>query len=455
MRLSFPVRLFFILFAFLAVMMLGVLAPVSSYAASPSSKDFVETRKNKKKKTAKKKAPKKTAKTAPVLRAKNLVPYKEPVHKEDPLVSEPSEMIVAIKNRAQRAYWEGRKPLKEQLANPQAGAQALAAAETSNTLKRVSYSDVVGVTFDDQPLKMGASETFRRSLETVSFELGTPCRKPEEMYHEYFGWPLQQTEQARVDRIFEETQAKLKLRGFSVMPHRPRSVGSDVSVFSGERLKKHFIGLWSAGDAGLLLLVCETEKHNKPVAAAAPEKTKKKAIKPRKKKPAAVKKKKIEVIPGASSAEAPPSSINAPSSTPAAGSPPAAFNPTEAPKTDAPPATEVKPVETKPADPAPAPPPAAPVTETKPAETPAPPPAAVPEAPKTDAAPTVSDVLKDAAKDAVKDVVPTPTAPSVADVVKDAAKDAAKDAVKDAVKEAVPVPELPSVPAAPSIPAIP
>lgn len=204
----------------------------------------------------------------------------------DPNVDEPSQMITAIKNRAQDQFWAGKRPypeqLRERIAPPPAetvltGAMAQNElqkrgiaydiskneAGRSDSLRRVTASEIAGVTFDDQPLRMNASEAFRRSLDTVSFELGRPCKD-----QEYYGWPMQQSEQDRVNRIFEETNAKFKLRGFSVTPRAPRSVGRDVSAFTADRLDKRILGLWSAGDVGLLLLMCNAETPQEAAYAA-------------------------------------------------------------------------------------------------------------------------------------------------------------------------------------------
>ena len=211
-------------------------------------------------------------------------PHARPIYgTPDPNVDEPSEMITAIKNKAQDQFWDGKRPYPEQLrerglAPPPApvftGSMAqkelqkrgtLSGAgedntnikpETarSNTLRRVSQSEISGVTFDDQPLRLSASEPFRRSLDTVSFELGRPCKN-----QEYLGWPLQQSEQSRVDRVFEEVNEKMKLRGYDLQPRKARSVGSDVAAFTADNAERRLLGIWSAGDVGLLLLMCDSE----------------------------------------------------------------------------------------------------------------------------------------------------------------------------------------------------
>jgi hypothetical protein len=202
---------------------------------------------------------------------------------KDPSVSEPTEDIQAIKNRAEQQFWDGQRSAPtaaEPVAVPGGG-----------SLERASASQLSGVTFDDQPLRMPESESFRRSIDTVAFELGRPCRA-----REFLGWPLQQTEQTRVDRIFGETIEKFRQRGFTVLPHQPKAAGADISVFTADRttgeFDRHILGLWSAGDVGLLLMLCDTEAPPGTAKKAAPEKEKKAApAKSKPKKPAAKPKK--------------------------------------------------------------------------------------------------------------------------------------------------------------------
>ncbi len=229
----------------------------------------------------------------------------------DPNVDEPSEMITAIKNKAQDQFWDGKRPYPEQLRDrglappPPApvftgsiaqkelekrGAADDASTHSdttrSNTLRRMSYSEISGVTFDDQPLRLSASEPFRRSLDTVSFELGRPCKN-----QEYLGWPLQQSEQGRVNRVFEEVNEKMKLRGYDLQPRKARSVGSDVAAFTADNAEKRLLGIWSAGDVGLLLLMCDSETP-RDLAYAAKLKQESEAAAARKAKPKATKSKK-------------------------------------------------------------------------------------------------------------------------------------------------------------------
>ncbi len=234
--------------------------------AANASQDFSTTHKKAKKHKKKKAA----AKPQRRVRVK-VDPNDQPV---DPAVSQPTEFIDAIKTRAQRAFWEGKKtPNQQQAEFDQAQAGVVPASFT-----RVSESVLTGVTFYDQPINMPPSDAFQSSLDTVALELGKSCGT-----HEYLGWPLSQSEQVRVDTIFADTNAKLNGRGFSLMPKRPRNVSGDVSVFVADRVSKlntsHVLGMWSAGDVGLLLLMCDLQPPAPKMTA--PVKSKKAARKSR------------------------------------------------------------------------------------------------------------------------------------------------------------------------------
>jgi len=280
------------LFACLFLIAGGVAAPAPAMAATHKAKshDFKNLHTKKKtisKKTAAKKTPTVAANRTAILNS-------EPV---DPAASEPSEVIMAIKNRAQRTFWDNKKTPAQMQA--EFDRQQGAAAKDNASLKRVFYSDVAGVTFDDQPLRMPPSETFSRSLDKVAFELGVTCQEKE-----YLGWPLAQSEQARVDSIFSDTVSKMKMRGYSVTPRNPRAAGADVSVFTATRraepVSRSVLGIWSAGDAGLLLMMCDTAPSAKEAVKIKPAKTKAtKKKKSSRKKASAPATKRPEVIPGA------------------------------------------------------------------------------------------------------------------------------------------------------------
>jgi len=195
--------------------------------------------------------------------------------------SQPSEMILAIKNRAEQEFWQGKRPLAEQMAEQnahpagqalqgdgQGGGQGDAMPGSASGLKQVHDSDLAGISFADPPLRMPDSESFARSLNLVVKELKRVC-----LDYEYLAWPLRQNEQKRVDSIFTDAVEKLRARDFTVMPHAPKSIGKDVSVFTADRFDRHVLGIWSAGDTGLLLLLCTTTQPTpaKPVFKANPQ----------------------------------------------------------------------------------------------------------------------------------------------------------------------------------------
>lgn len=266
-------------------------AAVAVPDAAASSSDFVKNTNIKKKK--------KTAAAKPV--AKPLVKkMRAPVITEptaDPLAYEPSEFIVALKARAERTYWEGRKTPSQRQAEWDAqkpGAVQRVATDgasilgTGRIMKPVHVLQVAGVTFADPPLVLPPSDAFKQSLDKAASGLGRTCRD-----YEYVGWPLKQDEQSRLDSIYVDTMSKFVARSFSVTPRTIKSIASDVSVFTAERvgvpLPKYIVGMWSAGDAGLLLLACDSEASKKPelVKADAKKKPAKKTTavkKPAKKK---------------------------------------------------------------------------------------------------------------------------------------------------------------------------
>lgn len=483
-----------LLFAALLVFGPCVLAPQDAQAAHRHKHHVA-------KHAVKKAAAKKSAKPA---KPKNTAPKAKAILGEsDPNVAEPSEMITAIKNRAQDTFWNGKRPYTEQLqeqkslqqagltgARPPAMSPTMSKPKTAentdempknDALRRVSFSELSGITFDDQPLRMNASDAFRRSLEMVSFELGRPCKG-----QEYFGWPMQQTEQKRVDRIFEETNEKFKLRGFSITPQRPRSVGHDVSVFTADRLDKKVLGIWSAGDVGLLLLMCDAQTPQELAIAeakakqdAAANKNAKKALRKHWRKPAkpgaakdAAKAMTMPAAPSAPAAEqkaqAPLPAItpNAPSalaqpllqpSTPAAAAPIAAVppvpvpaappsntGPSNTPPAAAPPVTDVKPADQKPTDQKPQVIPGAPPRDVAPPVTETPKPAAEnpPAAFAPNAAPPAPAAPPASAPTSMKALPPPQMTPALATATSVIEQEAAqlKDKAQDKAAPAAAVP---------------
>lgn len=136
------------------------------------------------------------------------------------------------------------------------GSSGLAHAED---LKQVSSSPMTGITFDDAPFQLPLDRNFQMAMLTVSTELERTCGKMEA-----FGWKVEKTEQRRVDRIFKNSINKLRSLGYTVSPETLKEDTRDITIFTADRFtadtsNKHFIFLWSAGNRGLVLNICETD----------------------------------------------------------------------------------------------------------------------------------------------------------------------------------------------------
>jgi len=114
-------------------------------------------------------------------------------------------------------------------------------------------SPLSGITFEDQPLQLPVQQNFQMALLTASGELGRSCGKMEA-----YGWRMKQNEQGRVDQIFNNTVDSLRGLGYSVETQSPASVSRDVTLFTADRQDRHFIFMWSAGEIGLVMVLCES-----------------------------------------------------------------------------------------------------------------------------------------------------------------------------------------------------
>jgi hypothetical protein len=114
-------------------------------------------------------------------------------------------------------------------------------------------SPLTGVAFDDKPLMLPLQRNFQMAMLTAGSELGRTCG-PIEAY----GWRMSQTEQGRVNQIFNNTVDRLRLVGYTITPQTLSSVSSDITLFTADRADRHFLFLWSAGELGLVLNLCET-----------------------------------------------------------------------------------------------------------------------------------------------------------------------------------------------------
>ncbi len=114
-------------------------------------------------------------------------------------------------------------------------------------------SQLAGVTFDDLPFLLPVEVNFRMAMLAVSSELGRSCGKMEA-----YGWHMSQSEQNRVNQIFNSTIEKLRAQGYVASPESLKAASKDITVFTADRPNRHLVFLWSASDLGLVLNICET-----------------------------------------------------------------------------------------------------------------------------------------------------------------------------------------------------
>jgi hypothetical protein len=120
-------------------------------------------------------------------------------------------------------------------------------------LPLAAASPLTGVAFDDRPLLLPVQRNFQMAMLTASSEMGRSCGKMEA-----YGWRMSQTEQARVNQIFNNTVDRMRMTGYAIAPQKLTSLSSDITLFTADRPDKHFIFLWSAGELGLVMTLCET-----------------------------------------------------------------------------------------------------------------------------------------------------------------------------------------------------
>lgn len=123
-------------------------------------------------------------------------------------------------------------------------------------------SPLTGVGFDDRPLLLPVQRNFQMAMLTASSEMGRSCGKMEA-----YGWRMGQTEQERVNRIFNSTVDRLRLLGYNITPQALTSVSNDITMFTADKTNRHFMFLWSAGELGLVMNLCETSA---PLRSSAP-----------------------------------------------------------------------------------------------------------------------------------------------------------------------------------------
>ncbi|HUY67678.1 MAG TPA: hypothetical protein VMV79_00050 [Alphaproteobacteria bacterium] len=130
------------------------------------------------------------------------------------------------------------------------GAPGAARAED---LPLASGSSMVGIRFSDRPLILPVQRNFQMAMLTAGSELGRSCGKMEA-----YGWRMGQSEQQRVDRIFNDTVDRLRGLGYVVQAQEPSAVANDITVFTADKTGKHFVFMWSAGEIGLVMVLCQS-----------------------------------------------------------------------------------------------------------------------------------------------------------------------------------------------------
>jgi hypothetical protein len=135
----------------------------------------------------------------------------------------------------------------------------IAAQARANDLPLAAASPLTGVAFDDRPLLLPVQRNFQMAMLTAGSELGRSCGKMEA-----YGWRMSQTEQGRVNQIFNNTVDRMRMMGYAIEPQTLTSVSNDITLFTADKADKHFIFLWSAGELGLVMNLCETSA---PIAA--------------------------------------------------------------------------------------------------------------------------------------------------------------------------------------------
>ncbi len=120
-------------------------------------------------------------------------------------------------------------------------------------------SPLAGFNFDDRPLLLPIQRNFQMAMLTAGSELGRSCGKMEA-----YGWRMNQAEQQRVNQIFNNTVDRLRGLGYSIEAEAPVSISHDITLFTADRLDRHFLFMWSAGEIGLVLTLCETAAPSPP-----------------------------------------------------------------------------------------------------------------------------------------------------------------------------------------------
>ena len=133
------------------------------------------------------------------------------------------------------------------------GAVGVPAPVKAADLPLAAGSPLAGFSFDDKPLMLPVQRNFQMAMLTASSELGRSCGRMEA-----YGWRMDQLEQQRVNTIFNSTVERLRGLGYSITAEAPPSISRDITMFSADRPEKHFLLMWSAGEIGLVMTLCES-----------------------------------------------------------------------------------------------------------------------------------------------------------------------------------------------------
>lgn len=133
------------------------------------------------------------------------------------------------------------------------GAFTMPLRATAGDLPLAAGSPLTGLSFDDRPLLLPVQRNFQMAMLTASSQIGRSCGRMES-----YGWRTAQTEQQRVNLIFSNTVDRLRTLGYSVEAQTPSSISKDITLFTADKTTKHFLFMWSAGEIGLVMVLCES-----------------------------------------------------------------------------------------------------------------------------------------------------------------------------------------------------
>ncbi|MDD5586477.1 MAG: hypothetical protein PHY92_05920 [Alphaproteobacteria bacterium] len=134
-------------------------------------------------------------------------------------------------------------------------------AALAGDMPHAAGSPTAGITFDDRPLLLPVQRNFQMAMLTASSELGRSCG-----HMEAYGWRMAPNEQDRVNQIFNNTIDRMRAQGFMVESKSPTSVSRDVTIFTADRPDKHLLFMFSAGEIGLAMVLCQTSAPMAPTS---------------------------------------------------------------------------------------------------------------------------------------------------------------------------------------------